>query len=61
MTNVEQIQMDRYNKELEDDMRHIVKKYCRIMGWGVPDLNEEEARKLILDAMNQALAKVARE
>ena len=34
MTSPENIQMDRYNSELEDDIRHILKKYSRIMGWG---------------------------
>lgn len=58
MSEIEAIQMDRYDKELEDDMRHIVKKYCRIMGWSVPELNEPEARGLILKAMRKALEKV---
>jgi hypothetical protein len=58
MTSPEQIQMERYSSELEDDIRHIVKKYSRIMGWGIPELDEGTARRLILEAMRSALAKV---
>jgi hypothetical protein len=53
--------MDRYNSELEDDIRHILKKYSRIMGWGIPELDEAAARRLILEAMHRALAKVEKE
>jgi hypothetical protein len=58
MASPENIQMDRYNSELEADIRHILKKYSRIMGWGIPELDEAAARRLILDAMRRALAKV---
>ena len=61
MNDVEKIQMDRYQSELEDDLRHIAKKYCRIMGWGVPELDETTARKLIFKSIHQALAKVETE
>lgn len=61
MTGPESIQMERYASELEDDVRHILKKYSRIMGWGIPELDEAAARKLILGAMREALAKVESE
>ncbi len=61
MTSPETVQMERYNSELEDDVRHILKKYSRIMGWGIPELDEAAARRLILGAMRQALAKVESE
>ncbi len=61
MTSTEEIQMARYYDELEDDLRHTLNKYGRIMGWGVPELDETEARRLILDAMNKALAKMEQE
>ena len=61
MTDVEKIQMERYLSELEDDVRHIVNKYCRIMGWGVPELDEQAGRKLILEALRKAVAKVESE
>jgi hypothetical protein len=61
MTGPESIQMERYSSELEDDIRHILKKYSRIMGWSIPELDEGTARRLILEAMRSALAKVENE
>jgi len=58
MTQIEKVQMARYLGELEDDMNHILRKYCRIMGWDIPELDEQDARALILKAMHDALATV---
>jgi 20S proteasome alpha/beta subunit len=55
MANLEQIEMARYRRELEGDVQHLVKKYCRIMSWEVPELDEKEAAKLILQALRDAL------
>jgi hypothetical protein len=46
---------------LEDDVRHLVKKYCRIMGWDVPDLDEQAARRLIFEALRGSVARVESE
>ena len=61
MSDIEKIQMERYYHELEDDLRHIVNKYGRIMGWGAPDLNMEASRRLILDALHKAINKIESE
>jgi len=61
MNRIEEIQMEHYTNELEDDVNHLVAKYQRIMGWGVPDLDEEVSRKLILEAFYQALRNIDRE
>jgi hypothetical protein len=58
MTDIEKIEMTRYYSEPEDDLRHMVTKYCPIMGWEVPELDEEKARALIIKSLHQALAKV---
>jgi hypothetical protein len=58
MPNLEQLEITRYQNELVDDVRHLVKKYCRIMAWEVPELDEAEARRLIFDALKGALAEV---
>ena len=58
MTHIEKVEMARYRGELEDDMNYILRKYCRIMGWDIPELNEQDARALILKAMHDALANV---
>jgi hypothetical protein len=61
MKTIEQVEMDRYRAELNDDVRHLVKKYCRIMGWEVPEVDEAAARTLIFQALRDALAKVEAE
>jgi len=58
MSDVEKIEMARYHWEVVDDVRHMVGKYCRIMAWDVPDLDEGQARGLILTAIKEALAQV---
>lgn len=61
MADLEQVEIQRYRRELEHDVRHLVKKYCRIMSWEVPELNEEQAGKLIFQALHAALDGVERE
>ncbi len=58
MTDLEQIEITRYQGELVHDVRHLVKKYCRIMAWEVPELDEAEARRLIFDTLKRALEEV---
>ena len=58
MTDIEKLEMARYRAELEDDLRHMVKKYCRIMGWEVPELDEVRAEQLLFSAIREVLAKL---
>ncbi len=37
MAGLEQIELNRYHQELVQDVQHLVRKYCRIMSWEVPD------------------------
>lgn len=39
MAKFEQTVIERYRDELEDDMRHLLNKYSRVMGWSVPELH----------------------
>ncbi len=55
MATLEEVEIARYAEELKDDMRHLRDKYCRIMGWNIPELDETRARELILKAMQDAL------
>lgn len=61
MASLEQVEISRYHKELVHDVRHLVQKYGRIMGWEVPELDEEEADRLIFQALKDAIADVERE
>jgi hypothetical protein len=60
MANLEKVEIARYRRELDQDVRHLVKKYCRIMGWEVPELDEQEASKLIFKALREALDEAER-
>ena len=62
MSDIENIELARYHREIVDDLRHMVKKYSRIMAWDVPDAVDEGAtRKLILKSLREALAEVEAE
>jgi hypothetical protein len=56
MANLEQVEIERYRRELKDDVDHLIRKYCRIMSWEVPELDEAEAARLIFRALRDALA-----
>jgi len=58
MTDVEKIEITRYYREIVHDLRHMLKKYHRIMEWEVPEVDEQESRTLVLRAMHEALAEV---
>jgi len=61
MTDVEKIELARYHREMVEDIRHMLKKYHRIMEWDVPDVDERESRALVLRALREALAEVEAE
>jgi hypothetical protein len=61
MATIEEVEMGRYAQELEDDVRHLVRKYCRIMAWDIPDLDEPAARRLILAALRASVTRVESE
>jgi hypothetical protein len=61
MSNIENIEIARYRKEIDDDLRHIVTKYTRIMGWEVPELDERAARRLLLTAIRESLEAIEKE
>jgi hypothetical protein len=61
MATIEEIEMGRYAQELEDDVRHLVRKYSRIMAWDIPDLDEQAARRLILAALRSSVTRVESE
>jgi hypothetical protein len=58
MPGLEKIEVVRYRDEIVRDIDHLVKKYCRIIGWEVPDVDDQEARRLVLQALKEAVAQV---
>jgi hypothetical protein len=61
MTEIEKVELARYHREIVDDLRHMLKKYCRIMEWDVPEVDEKEARALVLQALKDSLDEVEKE
>jgi len=61
MSEVEKVELARYKREIVDDLRHLVKKYVRIMEWDVPDVEEKEARALIIKALEACFAEIEAE
>ena len=55
MTDIEQVELDRHQKQIQKDVKHLVEKYRRIFDWDVPENNEAVADKLIMAAIRQAL------
>ena len=58
MADMEKIELARYHREIVEDLRHMLKKYCRIMEWEVPEVDEKAARALILQALRESIAEV---
>jgi hypothetical protein len=61
MSEMEQVELTRYRREILEDMRHMLRKYCRIMEWDVPDIDEKAARRLIVQTLREALVEVEKE
>jgi hypothetical protein len=61
MSESEKIEIARYQREVVEDLRHMLKKYVRIMEWDVPDVDEKDARALVMQALKAALADVEAE
>lgn len=55
MTSMQEIELQRYHKELVKDVESLVDKYRRAMEWDIPESDEKEGDKLIFDAIQNAL------
>lgn len=55
MSKMQEIELARYHKELIKDVESLVDKYRRAMEWDIPDSDEQEGDKLIIEAIQKAL------
>ena len=55
MSKLQEIELQRYHKELVKDVESLVKKYRRMMDWDIPENDEKEGDVLIFDAIQKAL------
>ncbi|HEB96318.1 MAG TPA: hypothetical protein ENI96_07790 [Sedimenticola thiotaurini] len=58
MTDMQQIEIARYRDEIRDDVRALVEKYRRAMDWDIPENDDRRSDRLILQAIETALAEV---
>ena len=61
MSDMEKIELERYHREIVEDLRHMLKKYHRIMEWDVPEVDEKAARSLIFQALRDSIAEIEAE
>ena len=61
MTEMQTIEITRYHDRIIKDVEHLVEKYRRAMDWDIPENNDAESDKLIIQAIRAALEKVAEE
>ncbi len=58
MTDVQNIEIERYHERLTQDLRDMIEKYREIMAWDVPENDTVEADRLIFQAIHTALVEV---
>ena len=58
MTDVQNIEIERYHDKIVKDLRHVIEKYREIMAWDVPENDPVEADRLIFQAIHTALAEI---
>lgn len=56
--SIENIEMNRQRKSLDNDVKKLVDKYIKHMDWDIPDINEAKARQLILDEIKLAISRL---
>jgi hypothetical protein len=60
MPDMEALEMAKQRGQLDHDVEALVKRYVKIMGWDVPDVDLARARALVLDEIKQAVARIER-
>lgn len=58
MGEMQKIEIDRYRSEIMDDVSALVEKYRRAMDWDIPENDDRESTRLIIQAIEAALAEV---
>ena len=55
MSQMQEIEINRYHDRIVKDMSHLIERYREIMAWDVPENDPVEADKLIFKAVHEAL------
>jgi hypothetical protein len=55
MSQMQEIEINRYHNRIVKDVSHLIERYREIMAWDVPENDPVEADKLIFKAVYSAL------
>ena len=55
MSESQKIELQRHHKELVKDVASLIDKYRRMMEWDIPESDEREGDRLIIEAIQEAL------
>ena len=58
MSQIQEIEINRYHARIVKDMRHLIERYREIMAWDIPENDPVEADKLIFIAVQTALEEI---
>jgi hypothetical protein len=58
MPSIEEIEMDKHRRALDNDIATLLDKYLRAMEWDIPEADEPRARQLILEEIKQAISRL---
>ena len=58
MSEMQEIEINRYHNRIVKDMKHLIERYREIMAWDVPENDPIEADKLIFKAVRGALNEI---
>lgn len=61
MSDMQQIEINRYHDEIIDDIKQLIEKYRRAMDWDIPENDDKKSDRIILDAIEVALANVKKD
>ena len=58
MSDIQNIEIERYHDQITEDVRQLVERYREIMAWDVPDNGTVEADRLIFQAIHAAVVEI---
>ncbi|ABI71632.1 hypothetical protein ACRN9Z_05435 [Shewanella frigidimarina] len=58
MSDIQNIEIERYHDQITEDVRQLVERYREIMAWDVPDNDTVEADRLIFQAIHAAVVEI---
>lgn len=58
MSDIQNIEIERFHDQITEDVRQLVERYREIMAWDVPDNDTVEADRLIFQAIHAAVVEI---